>query len=344
MPTTQAPTTVQQYESNTGVRIYRIPMEVFPNFIGYSYLLIGAGELTIVDAGSGFGKSDKMLMQGIETIGRDFGENIKVTDIERIILTHGHIDHFGGLPHLLEATGGASVGVHPLDRRILTNYEERRTIASKDVRIFLERAGVREERLKQLIDMYEFSKQQFQSVNVDFMFEEGDSFDGMEFFHVPGHCSGQVAIRIGDILLSADHILSRTSPHVAAESITNWTGLGHYRDSLRKMAKLQDIRVTLGGHEDPMDDLHGRIEHIQTRIDEKLVFIMDIMRKAEEPLSIAEVSKRRYRQQSGFDVLLALQEAGAYMEYLYDRGYLAIANMDEVENEYNPMVLYNVIE
>lgn len=342
--TTATPTRIERFESTTDVRVYRIPMEVFPNFIGYAYLLLGAGVPTLVDAGSGFGSSTEDLLRGLDSVREDFGEAFKVTDIERIIITHGHIDHFGGLKAILEATGGAKVGVHPLDRRIITNYNERRVVATKDVTIFLKRAGIPEERLPKLLEMYNFSKQHYQSVQVDFLVEEGRELDGMQFYHVPGHCSGQVAIRLGDIFLSADHILSRTSPHVAAESITNWTGLAHYRESLRKIRKLEGIRLVLAGHEEVMTDLHGRIDSIQERIDEKLLWLMENIRQAGQALSISEISKRRYREKHGFDVLLALQEAGAYIEYLYDRGYLGIANLDEVEEEANPVLLYYVLD
>ncbi|MEL6309998.1 MAG: MBL fold metallo-hydrolase [Chloroflexota bacterium] len=343
MSETDVRTTVQRFESSAGVKIYRIPMNVFPGFIGYSYLLLGAGVPTLVDTGSGFGTSTEELLQGIRTVASDFGEKIAVTDIERIIISHGHIDHFGGMSAMMEATGGAKVGVHPLDRRILTNYPERRTIATKDVMIFMERAGLSDDKVQKMLDMYGASKQLFQSVKVDFMVEEGQTLDGIEFYHVPGHCSGQVAMRLDDVLLSADHILSRTSPHVAAESITNWTGLAHYRESLRKVRKLEGIKLVLGGHEDPMHDLHDRVDSIQTRIDEKLVWMMDIIRKQGKPLTIQEISKLRYHDKHGFDVLLALQEAGAYVEYLYDRGYLGIANLDEVEREHNPVLLYYVL-
>lgn len=344
MTTTEAKPTVQQFESNTGVRIYRLPMEVFPNgFMGYAHLLLGAGVPTLVDTGSGIGRSTDDLLAGIRQVKDEFGEAIDVTDIERILITHGHIDHYGGLTHLLEATGGATIGVHPLDRRVLTNYEERVVVATKDLTIYLERAGVREERLDQLLDMYAFSKQYARSVPVGFMIEEDDTLDGMTFYHVPGHCSGQVAIRLGDVLLSADHILSRTSPHVASESITHYTGLGHYRESLRKIRKLAGIRLTLGGHEDPIHALHERIDYLQMRIDQKLERLMHTIEAAGEPLSIVEISKRMYPDKHGFNVLLALQETGAFVEYLYDRGYLGIANLEEFAADQNPVLLYTVL-
>src|SRR6188768_4213049 len=107
---------IEQFISSTGARIYRLPMIVFPNgFIAYAYLVLGADVPTLVDTGSGYGRSTPDLLAGIAAIPQQFGESIRVQDIERILITHGHVDHFGGLMTVLEATGGARVGVHALD-------------------------------------------------------------------------------------------------------------------------------------------------------------------------------------------------------------------------------------
>jgi len=337
---------IEQFISSTGTRIYRLPMIVFPNgFIAYAYVVLGAGMPTLVDTGSGFGRSTPDLLAGIDAISEQFGEPIEVQDIERILITHGHIDHFGGLSSILEATGGAqvTVGVHPLDRRVLTNYEERVAVATKNLTIYLQRAGVSADRLPQLLEMYGFSKQHFRSRKVDFLLNEGEVLDGMEFYHVPGHCSGQVAIQIGDVLLSADHILPVTSPHLAAESITHYTGVGHYEESLRKLASVPGIRVALGGHEGPMHDMYGRIGQIQERLTVKKERVLDFIRQSERPMSVSDVSKVMFPDKHGYDVLLALLEAGAYVEYLYERGYLDVTNLAEFEADDKTALCYRVL-
>lgn len=221
---------IQRFISNTGIKIYRIPITVFPNgFVGYSYLVLEAGPPTLVDTGSGIGESNDHLLQGLQSIHDDFHEAVRVTDIARIIVTHGHMDHFGGVAFMVEQTNGAQVGIHALDRRVLTAYEERVIVATKDLRVYLERAGVSEEERAAMIEMYGFGKQFFRSVEVNFELEEDAFFEGMQFIHTPGHCPGQVCIVMGNVMLSADHVLGRTTPHQAPESITHYTGLGHYR-------------------------------------------------------------------------------------------------------------------
>lgn len=333
---------VQKFETNTNVRIYRIPVEAFPQFIAYCYLLLDAGQPTLVDTGSGYGNSNDQLLSGLEAVRTDFGEKLEIADIHRILITHGHIDHFGGLSFVLEQTS-AQVGIHELDRRVLTNYEERVIIATKDLRVYLERAGVRPDIRASLMEMYGFAKKHVRSTNVDISLDEDTILDGMRFIHVPGHCPGQVCILIGDVLLSADHILSRTTPHQAPESITHYTGLGHYLEALAKVQRIEGIRLALGGHEDPIDDVYRRIQAIRGSHQRKLERVLDSISDAGQPCTISDISKAMYPDRHGYDILLALEEVGAHVEYLYQHGRLAVCNLDEVEREDNPALKYGVV-
>ncbi len=330
---------IQRFESNTGVRIYRLPVEAFPNFIAYCYLLLEAGVPTLVDTGSGLGSSSEQLISGITALREQFGEPVGVSDIQRILITHGHIDHFGGVAFMQEQTG-AEIGIHALDRRVLVAYEERVTIATKDLRVYLERAGVKPELRRHLMDMYGIAKKTFRSVGVDLSLDEGVSLDGMDFIHTPGHCPGQVCIVVGDILLSADHILARITPHQSPESITQYTGLGHYFEALDKVARYDGFRLALGGHEEPVENVYERIAAIRASHQRKLARILDLLRDAGQPCTISDLSKAMYSERHGYDILLALEELGAHVEHLYQHGQLAVTNLEEVEREDNPALLY----
>ncbi len=111
---------------------------------------------------------------------------------------------------------------------------------------------------------------------------------------------------------------------------------------MRKIAQVDGIRLALGGHEDAMPDVYGRIDAIQTNHARKLNHVLDIIRKAGEPLTISDVSKRMYPDKTGYEILLAIEESGAHVEYLYQHAQLAIANLDEVEKEDNPALKYVV--
>lgn len=332
---------VERFDSDTGIRIYRIPVEAFDNFIAYSYVLLNGDVPTLVDCGSGFDKSNADLMAGFRSLRDTFDEAIQLADIQRILITHGHIDHHGGLS-FVQSQAKAEVGIHPLDRRILVAFEERVVIATKNLRVYLERCGVPAERIVKLMEMYGFGKQLIKSEEVHFLLEEHTAIDGMRFVHTPGHCPGQVCIQIGDVMLTADHILSRITPHQAPESITHYTGLGHYLDALDKVAKVDGIRLALGGHEDPIHDIYTRIADIKVDHQNKLERVLKIISDSEKPLTLDSISRTMYPDMKSYHVLLALEETGAHVEYLYERGVLAISNLDEVEAEDNPALAYCV--
>jgi hypothetical protein len=53
-----------------------------------------------------------------------------------------------------------------------------------------------------------------------------------------------------------------------------------------------------------------------------------------------EISKRLFGPKSGYTRILALEEAGAHVEYLFQRGQLRIANLEELSRESNPVIFY----
>ncbi len=327
-----------RFESNTGVRIYRVSSQAFPGLVVHCYLLLGAGPVTLVDTGSGYGDSTPQLLAALASLRDTFGEAVRTRDIERVIITHGHLDHFGGLAQLTRPIT-AEVAIHELDKWVLAGYEERVVVATKGMAFYLEQAGVSAPKRAQLIEMYGLGKQHIRSVPVDVTLFDGQEFDGLEIIHTPGHCPGQVCIKIGDVLLSADHVLPKTTPHQNPESITAWTGLGHYLDALVKIAKVEGVRLALGGHESPIENFYDRIEQIRVDHGRKLDRIFGQL-QAPEGQTVQELCDRMYPTVDGWNELLALTEVGAHVEYLYERGSLRVVNLDQVAREGNPPLRY----
>lgn len=328
---------VTRFDTSDGRSIYGFEVEAFPTLRANIHVVDDGNGLTLVDCGSGLQRSNQDLLAGFEALRHKFGAPLGLERLDRILITHAHIDHFGGLPFVRQFSQ-APIAVHVLDWRVLSHYEERLVVASRRLETFLERAGVDPEHRHTLMTMYHFAKGVYRSTGVQDLLEEGAAtLPGMQVLHAPGHCPGQICLRLDDVLLTADHVLATTTPHQAPETITLNMGLGHYLQSLDKIAALQGVRLALGGHEAPMPDLQGRIQEIKALHEERLQRVLEL---CDEPRTIAAISRRLFGPVTSYHVLLALEETGAHVEYLYQRGELLAANLEEIEGDRNAVIRY----
>lgn len=326
---------VTEFRSKSGKRIFRLPLRAFPGFWVYAYLVLIGNSVTLIDTGSGFGTSNDDLAAGFEQVVELIGCKLTFADISDILISHAHIDHFGGLGFLKSQTN-ARIGVHELDRGVLTNFEERLAIISRKMRSFLMEAGISEASCEKIIAMYLFSKALYRSIEVDFTYEaQGNRYGPFTFLHVPGHSPGHVIIRMEDVLFVGDHVLNEISPHQAPESLAPSTGLAHYFESLVRADEWgEDVRLVLPGHKTPIANFSQRIKEIQKGHAERLNQLLSLL---VTPHTIAELSRKLFKEVNGYTIILALEETGAHIEYLYQRGLLGVSNLDEIINQNEPV-------
>ena len=312
------------FESSSGARIWRLLVEAFPNMWANLYLVQSGDIVALIDSGSGSDKSNEDLQRGFETAGFQF------SDLTHILLTHGHIDHYGGLSFLRERTQ-AQIGLHELDWQTISHHEARLAVMRHRLDDFLTSAGIPFERRAELLDMYRFTKALYRSVPVDFTYEARKMEVGpFKMVHVPGHCPGHVAIKLDDLVFCGDLVLEHITPHQSPEELTPFMGVRHYLESLSVLERWADgARLVLNGHDEPITDLPARIadtrQHLSRRVDQTLT-------AASKPRTLAEITEQVYGAMGGYNALLVIEKIGAYVEYLYQRGLLEITNFDELEN------------
>jgi len=314
---------------------------VFETLSARVYLLLGAGQPTLVDTGSGLGHSTHDIFVGLESVHHEFGESIRPNDIRCILISHGHGDHIGGLPELCQATH-AKVVIHELDSAAVATYDEYVTLGNYRLKVFLIQAGVNSARRDELIKMSHFSGKRVEGVTVAKRLKDGDEFDGLRIIHTPGHSPGQVCVAVGNVLLSADHILARTIPQQWPESTLPYAGLGHYFDSLDKIQRIPGFEITLAAHEQVIHNVYDRIDAIRAAHQRRLDRLLATLHKIHRPLSVDQITKHLYPEVSGFRAVLAITDVGSRVEYLHQRGQLLIANLDEVQQEDSPIFRYVV--
>jgi glyoxylase-like metal-dependent hydrolase (beta-lactamase superfamily II) len=323
---------VTNYQTASSYQIKRLPLEAFPNFWAYAYLVQVDDWIILIDTGSGSESSNSGLEQGLAEAGISF------TDLTHILLTHGHIDHYGGLPFVRERTD-AMVGVHELDLGTVTTHEARLAILSQKLEIFLIRADIPAERSAELLRMYRFTKTLYHSVSVDFTYEAQYMRIGpFELLHVPGHCPGHVAIKLEDVVFCGDLILEHITPHQSPEELTPFMGVHHYLDSLSAFERwAEGASLTLNGHDDPITNLPARVSHVRANLSRR---VDQTLEELSEPRTLTGVTERVYGEMNGYNALLVLEKIGAYVEYLLQRGLVEIVNSDELEADPRTPIKY----
>jgi glyoxylase-like metal-dependent hydrolase (beta-lactamase superfamily II) len=332
---------VKRFVSDTEARIYRIPCRVFAGLTVRVYLVLGAGPPTLIDAGSGQGKSTPQILAGLEAVRSEFGEPFSLEDVERLLFTHGHSDHTGGAARLARLSG-AKIGIHPLDARVLTAPMERMIVGNRRRLEFFHRAGVEPPLREKLNDAYHLPSDPSEPLSVDLELDDGVTLDGIRVIHTPGHSPGHVCLAVGDVVICGDHILARTIPQQWPESFMPYTGLGHYFDSLEKLRRAGPFSLALAGHEPAITNVEKRIDQIRAAQLRRLDRVMELFGESDRPLTIYEVARRLHQETSGFYLVLALADVGARVEFLYQRGRLAVANLDEIRRDDQPPYRYTL--
>jgi glyoxylase-like metal-dependent hydrolase (beta-lactamase superfamily II) len=330
---------VRRFDAAGGATIVQLTVETFPRHVNNIYLVLDPGHTLLFDVGSGSGIARRDLALGFAAARAALGVDVRYEDVDTAVVSHTHIDHFGGALDL-RAGSRAKLAVHEMDLRVLACFEERVVLATKDVEIFLRRAGVEPPEVEEMVAMYVGGRSWFRSVEVDRALRDGDVLgDGHRVVHTPGHCPGQICLLVGDVLLTSDHVLARITPHQFPQAITPFGGLMQYFISLEKVRRVPGVRLALGGHEDPIEDL-GR------RLDEIVAFHHDRLDKVRAacaaPRTVVEVAADLFGPQEGYGRILAIEEAGAHVEHLHALGQLRVANLDEVARARDPVLRYLV--
>jgi len=100
---------------------------------------------------------------------------------------------------------------------------------------------------------------------------------------------------------------------------------------------MEGVRLALGGHEEPIPDLPSRVDAIIAFHRERLAAVKAA---CAEPRTVVEVARALFGAQEGYGVILAIEEAGAHVEYLHERGQLRIVNVEEIAVARDPVFRY----
>ncbi len=305
--------------------LWSIPVPIPDNPL--RYVLVYAFESPrgpyIVDAGWNTDDAWHTLVAGLATAG------FEVADVQGVLVTHIHPDHYGLAPRVREESG-AWVSLHPADAELLKHRYEDTTALMVAVDAMLRRHGAPAEEISGLTEASLPMISRVAPGRPDVLLEDGDKPDvpgwDLQAVWTPGHSPGHLCFYepANRLLLSGDHVLPRITPNISYHPQAGPDPLGAFLASLDRVGQLLTDEV-LPAHEHRFRDLPGRVAQLQAhheaRFSEALAAIADGIDTA-WGIAGRFTWSRPWEQITGFMRRAAVGETVAHLRALEVRGVL----------------------
>lgn len=311
--------------------------ETTANAGGAPAIRTNSTEYWLIDAGSGSDESNADLESAFRTIREEFEPGFAPEKIRRILLTHSHIDHFGGANELRRRTG-AEVWSHSFESRVVSSFNEQACVSNVRSFHFLREAGVDETEIPGILDGFGFRPGRAKSTPVAKTLLGGETFGALKTFYLPGHSPGHLAFQLDDVILTGDLLLSKTLTQIWPTRMTPRTGVWNYIRSLRALARLGERYerafgrklVALPAHEAPIFDVPNRVRQVVRGMERRNGRLFALLEEAEEPLTTLEIARRMYWSGRPNREFFAISDVAARLELLQQLGLISVANYDEI--------------
>jgi glyoxylase-like metal-dependent hydrolase (beta-lactamase superfamily II) len=200
--------------------------------VGNVYLTIDPDGMTLID--TSIPRSGAKILQQIAALGRP------LSDLKRILITHAHPDHIGGLPAVKQATG-AQVLASPIERPVIEGRMPVPRVPPE------KRAG-----LARFIVMPETT---MPGTDVDREVQDGEALPevlgGLQVVATPGHAPGHLAFwhPALRIVFCGDTIFRLPNLRLPFSFFT--VDMAENKRSIRRVAQL-DAAIACFGHGKPL--------------------------------------------------------------------------------------------
>jgi len=282
-----------------------------------------AGGLLMFDSGLGSPEGLVALEHGFARLGRHFDE------VRRIVLSHGHVDHYGAARTLMERAGRTiPVFAHPAD---LPKVSEAGP-SWKDRLLFygayLQRLGVPAETVAAIAGELGGGFTLARRIQDVRPLEPGEvlhaKYLALEVMHMPGHTPGLSCLfdRKQGLFFAGDHLLEKVSPNPIIDlgpkgEEGSFRPLVAYLESIRRLHGLE-VQLVLPGHGPPFPEHRRVIERLLQFYEKRQAKILDALVKG--PLTGYEVTQALFPWARPGDLFLVVSETVANVEVLEARG------------------------
>jgi glyoxylase-like metal-dependent hydrolase (beta-lactamase superfamily II) len=302
-------------------KIYKIELPIPFPLKSMNVYFIDDSPRTLVDAGIKTEVSFETLKKGLETIG------VGLNSIERILITHGHIDHYGQAKRL-SSLSGAPIYIHSKEYGRIRSFIH----SLGFIKSILLRNGAPETLVNEAIHYMESAQIMADSLDEAFFLDDGDSilFKSMSWktIHCPGHSPGLICFHWPEkkILFTGDHLLKEITPNPILNVPEyrppfRYPSLKDYLNSLEKIERL-DLSLLLPAHGEEVHDVKALIQKIFTHHKGRMDRILfSLSKKEKTPFQIA---MDLFPGVSPFEVFLGISEAVGHLEILKEKGIVKV--------------------
>jgi len=301
----------------------------FPVGPVHVYLLEGE-PLTLLDTGPRTSEARRELEAGLLALG------YRVTDLQQIVISHAHADHYGLAAELAERSG-AAVMAHPRCAVQLSGQGSQGT----NLRWYaglLAAAGVPLTAQLRVASGFRRVNRHSDPVQVTRLLEDEDAIPlgraMWQVLHTPGHCADLMCLYQPEtrVLLGSDHLIKHISSNAIIEPPERPGGprrrpLVEYWASLQRVAEM-DIDLVLSGHGQPIDDQRALIAKRFAFYQERLKAIRGVLQGG--PQSVWDIVGVLFPRLGGIDTFLAVSEILGHLDVMEDSGEVRVIHEDGV--------------
>jgi glyoxylase-like metal-dependent hydrolase (beta-lactamase superfamily II) len=289
------------------------------------YLLKRGGDTVLVDCGWNTDSAYSALEEGMKEHGSH------PTEINRLVITHVHPDHYG-MAGRLKRLSSCDVVVHEKDSEVIKSRYFSPKGLTDDMSKFMASNGVPPLDAPTMSQGSMGMLDKVSPVPADTEVKGGETFKvgdfDFEIIWTPGHSPGHICLYEPNrkILLTGDHVLPTITPNVSIHAQTHGSPLGDYMRSLALLEDL-DVELVLPAHEFEIRDLKKRLREIE---EHHIVRLEEMVKCVDSGGSTAWDVAGRVKWATGtladFEPHMqraAVGETIAHLEYLYEQGRLA---------------------